>query len=928
MKIFNTKSLSGKLIIALILVVFLSTTIAVNVSYAGIGSLVGGVLIDAICDLFLALGDGCMSIIQKTVFGIDGQIAIDIAGKTSFWDTFLGNVLKLIGMAALGYYIWMNLAVYITAAAAVVLITWLIAPNQLGAITASVKDAADAASDEIEKTVAVVTSFGGNKLPDVTMFPHFAVGPEEIFEGKITAFDINFFHPKEVKVEFEDENGNKTTIDALDYDSYVKDNPEANVNRFYYVDESGKEVETSKQNTALELSSAISKWYYNIRNMVIVFMVLILLYIGIRMMLSSIASEKSKYKKMLSDWVVSMCLVFLLQYIMIFAVNINERIVKIISEASGKKVEYTIYFDEEMEKSGRKENFIKSMAETTGKEYNSNYIGEDGKPCLSENDDATKNMSKIKGFAWITNLMGQARISAQCQDGSTEYVGYVIAYLVLVFYTVFFCFTYIKRVIYMAFLTIIAPFVAMTYSIDKISDGKAQAFNMWLKEYIFNLLIQPMHLILYIVLVSMAFDLAGRSIIYTLVAIGFMMPAEKFVRKMFGFEKAQTPGFLGGAAGAALTMGGVQKLARMSGHDPKEKNKPVEKLDKSKDEDESFSGKGLDFIGSQINEQNGGPEGFGDDEAQPLDSGADPNQPGGPGADPNQPGDPGADPNQPGGPGADPNQPGGPGAGPNQPGGQRRNITMPIGTNRTPRGGRISRIGSNVKRAPRWLARKVAQNQNTIARSIKTGAKLTGAILGAGVGLAAGIASGDISKVGQNMAIGAAAGNSIGANVSNAAGRRVLEAEDKYKETKERYERKKYGEGYSEHIKQQKIDEILSDKDTRRFFANERSRELVDANGNKLKGKERKKKINQMMQQYKDYMDVTGVTDKKLVVKAMKLDRANPTSRESMAALMMAKNAKDAKGIESNQKRLARTVGDTKAQEIADKAAQIRGIYK
>ena len=50
MKIFNTKSLSGKLIIALILVVFLSTTIAVNVSYAGIGSLVGGVLIDAICD--------------------------------------------------------------------------------------------------------------------------------------------------------------------------------------------------------------------------------------------------------------------------------------------------------------------------------------------------------------------------------------------------------------------------------------------------------------------------------------------------------------------------------------------------------------------------------------------------------------------------------------------------------------------------------------------------------------------------------------------------------------------------------------------------------------------------------------------------------------------------------------------------------------
>ena len=78
----------------------------------------------------------------------------------------------------------------------------------------------------------------------------------------------------------------------------------------------------------------------------------------------------------------------------------------------------------------------------------------------------------------------------------------------------------------MAFLTVIAPLVAMTYSLDKISDGKAQAFNMWLKEYIGNLLIQPVHLLLYMILISMAFDLASQNIVYTLVAMGFLMPAE------------------------------------------------------------------------------------------------------------------------------------------------------------------------------------------------------------------------------------------------------------------------------------------------------------------------------------------------------------------------------------------------------------------
>ena len=37
--------------------------------------------------------------------------------------------------------------------------------------------------------------------------------------------------------------------------------------------------------------------------------------------------------------------------------------------------------------------------------------------------------------------------------------------------------------------------------------------------------------------------------VYAIVCIGFLMPAEKFVRKMFGFDKATTVGPLGAAAG-------------------------------------------------------------------------------------------------------------------------------------------------------------------------------------------------------------------------------------------------------------------------------------------------------------------------------------------------------------------------------------------
>ena len=104
--------------------------------------------------------------------------------------------------------------------------------------------------------------------------------------------------------------------------------------------------------------------------------------------------------------------------------------------------------------------------------------------------------------------MGRLRISMQMDANLTEdnqtlrQLGYVVLFLVLVFYTIAFLVVYIKRLIMLAFLTMIAPLVAMTYPLDKMSDGNAQAFNMWIKEYVFNLLIQPLHLILYTMLVG------------------------------------------------------------------------------------------------------------------------------------------------------------------------------------------------------------------------------------------------------------------------------------------------------------------------------------------------------------------------------------------------------------------------------------------
>ena len=116
----------------------------------------------------------------------------------------------------------------------------------------------------------------------------------------------------------------------------------------------------------------------------------------------------------------------------------------------------------------------------------------------------------------------------------------------------------------MAFLTLIAPIVALMYPLDKINDGNAQSFNMWLKDYIFNALLQPMHLILYYVLLGSAVGVAAANPIYGIVVLTFLSEAERLLKKFFGFEKAGggTVGGMAGAFAAGAIASNIKNIAK------------------------------------------------------------------------------------------------------------------------------------------------------------------------------------------------------------------------------------------------------------------------------------------------------------------------------------------------------------------------------
>lgn len=348
-------------------------------------------------------------------------------------------------------------------------------------------------------------------------------------------------------------------------------------------------IESSSQtyyaSTAYNLRPIIANWYNILRDISIVGMLSILVYVGIRIMLSSTAGDKAKYKQLLVDWVVAICLLFLMQYIMSFSNIAVKKVTSVIQSAVVSTTESDKLSANEKKAAGEKGKLDGDVAVTRGTQLfkieDKELVKKAYQILVEENKTDTDysqlftNEGSVSLYWPTNNFTEQARMLAQLtdkDDDATNYayasIGYKIIYIVLVLYTLIFTWTYVKRVVYMAFLTMIAPLVALTYPIDKMNDGKAQAFNMWFKEYIFNLLIQPLHLILYMVLIGSAMTFASQNLIYAVVAIGFMTPAEKLMRKFFGFEKAGTPGMFAGPAGAALMMGGINKLLRPP-HPPK-----------------------------------------------------------------------------------------------------------------------------------------------------------------------------------------------------------------------------------------------------------------------------------------------------------------------------------------------------------------------
>lgn len=228
-----------------------------------------------------------------------------------------------------------------------------------------------------------------------------------------------------------------------------------------------------------ELSNTIKQntaiWYVAIRNIAAAACAVTLLYVGIRMAIAQTAEDSAKYKKMLISWFVGVILLFLMHYIALIMIKITEIFTTLIVNAVGNDTNIT-----EMEVT-----------------------------MLTKIPDDT---AKAEGWGKLI---------------------YLIMNFVLVFYQLKFFIMYLFRVLKIFILTIVSPLMCVTYPIDAMGDGKAQGFNNWFRRVMMEIFIQPIHLVIYIVFIYSAGEIAKTQPLIGIIFIIALDYSEKIVRNAF-----------------------------------------------------------------------------------------------------------------------------------------------------------------------------------------------------------------------------------------------------------------------------------------------------------------------------------------------------------------------------------------------------------
>ena len=263
------------------------------------------------------------------------------------------------------------------------------------------------------------------------------------------------------------------------------------------------------------LSKTVNDWYSIFRKFAIVVYMVLLVYMGVRIVLSSTGKNMAMYKNLFMYWCIGVAILFLYPYAMKYTIELNNTFVQMV------------------------ENSKFAILGSNSSGLDTTVEGEKVDDLLTIDFDANPFGTPANGSTdYMAVIANEANSSLR--------IAIALTYLVLTWQLLTMIVYYYKRVFTIALLIVIFPLVVASFVIDRVADGKSQAFSKWNKEFMLNVLIQSFHAIVYVfvcgtveVTLGSGSD-ATMDYILILTGITFMFTGEEIIKKIFTQGESST----------------------------------------------------------------------------------------------------------------------------------------------------------------------------------------------------------------------------------------------------------------------------------------------------------------------------------------------------------------------------------------------------
>ena len=269
---------------------------------------------------------------------------------------------------------------------------------------------------------------------------------------------------------YDDEEFKFYTIEELIFNKV----PALNVNVFNNTD-----VEASS--ITMNIRNSIATWYVTIRNISIVCLGFAIIYIGLKLAISTVASDKANYKKMLINWITAILIVYFIHIIVIFVLNINDALLK-------------LFYSEDLSS-------------------------------VSIYETIRTRVNDLRFITWLPAL-----------------IIYSVLFIYSLMFLWIYIKRFFTILILIVLAPLVGVKYAID-SAGK--GQKSKILSTWLYEFTMNVLLQSLHALIYTVLMGIAVDLATTSIlgfIIALVFINFILKADKIFMNIFKFSRSKLVG--------------------------------------------------------------------------------------------------------------------------------------------------------------------------------------------------------------------------------------------------------------------------------------------------------------------------------------------------------------------------------------------------